>query len=69
MDIYKRGAEYAEKKGIIIADTKFEFGESDNGILLIDEVLTPDSSRFWPKRGIKLVCPHQVWISKLFVIT
>ena len=49
LDIYNRGVEHAEKCGIIIADTKFEFGESDGGILLIDEVLTPDSSRFWPK--------------------
>jgi len=49
IDIYKTGAELAEKKGIIIADTKFEFGMCDGDILLIDEVLTPDSSRFWPK--------------------
>ncbi len=49
LEIYKKGSEYAETKGIIIADTKFEFGEKDGGILLIDEVLTPDSSRFWPK--------------------
>lgn len=48
LDIYQRGAEYAETKGIIIADTKFEFGWRDEKILLIDEVLTPDSSRFWP---------------------
>ncbi len=48
--IYQRGAEIAEKKGIIIADTKFEFGWDENGdLILIDEVLTPDSSRFWPK--------------------
>jgi phosphoribosylaminoimidazole-succinocarboxamide synthase len=46
--IYNRAAEYAALKGIIIADTKFEFGLDDNGIILIDEVLTPDSSRFWP---------------------
>lgn len=46
--IYQRGSEYAEKRGIIIADTKFEFGIVDDGIILIDEVLTPDSSRFWP---------------------
>lgn len=49
LEIYRKGADYAETKGIIIADTKFEFGEIDGGILLIDEVLTPDSSRFWPK--------------------
>ncbi|MCX5716269.1 MAG: phosphoribosylaminoimidazolesuccinocarboxamide synthase [Candidatus Omnitrophica bacterium] len=47
--IYKKAADYADKKGIIIADTKFEFGMSGNDIILIDEVLTPDSSRFWPK--------------------
>lgn len=46
--IYKKGAELALEKGIIIADTKFEFGIYDNEIILIDEVLTPDSSRFWP---------------------
>ena len=47
--IYNRGAELAIEKGIIIADTKFEFGMSDGQLILIDEVLTPDSSRFWPK--------------------
>jgi len=47
--IYKKGAEFAGKKGIIIADTKFEFGILDDQLILIDEVLTPDSSRFWPK--------------------
>src|SRR5271157_1893434 len=48
IDIFQRGAAYALQRGIIIADTKFEFGEVDGHILLIDEVLTPDSSRFWP---------------------
>lgn len=47
--IYKKASEYAEKRGIIIADTKFEFGKIGEDIILIDEVLTPDSSRFWPK--------------------
>ncbi len=47
--IYKQGAEIADKKGIIIADTKFEFGIFKDQLILIDEVLTPDSSRFWPK--------------------
>ncbi len=47
--IYLKGAEKALEKGIIIADTKFEFGIVDDEIILIDEVLTPDSSRFWPK--------------------
>ncbi len=46
--IYQKGAKFALEKGIIIADTKFEFGFLDNEIILIDEILTPDSSRFWP---------------------
>jgi phosphoribosylaminoimidazole-succinocarboxamide synthase len=46
--IYTKAANYARQKGIIIADTKFEFGMTDQGITLADEVLTPDSSRFWP---------------------
>lgn len=46
--IYQKAAEYARTRGIIIADTKFEFGAADGKIYLIDEVLTPDSSRFWP---------------------
>jgi phosphoribosylaminoimidazole-succinocarboxamide synthase len=49
LDIYKRAADYALRKGIIIADTKFEFGVFEGKIILCDEVLTPDSSRFWPK--------------------
>ena len=48
LDIYSRGARYAESKGIIIADTKFEFGFVGDTLVLGDEVLTPDSSRFWP---------------------
>ncbi len=46
--IFQRGADYARQRGIIIADTKFEFGLLGDQLLLIDEVLTPDSSRFWP---------------------
>jgi phosphoribosylaminoimidazole-succinocarboxamide synthase len=46
--IYERGAAHAARKGIILADTKFEFGIVDDGVILIDEVLTPDSSRYWP---------------------
>jgi len=46
--VYKKAAGYARQRGIIIADTKFEFGRTDKGITLADEVLTPDSSRFWP---------------------
>ncbi len=48
LGIYSRAAEYALSRGIIIADTKFEFGLRDGQIIWIDEVLTPDSSRFWP---------------------
>jgi phosphoribosylaminoimidazole-succinocarboxamide synthase len=46
--IYTKAADYARQRGIIIADTKFEFGQTAQGITLADEVLTPDSSRFWP---------------------
>jgi len=46
--IYNKGSELAESKGIILADTKFEFGRDGDTLLLIDEILTPDSSRFWP---------------------
>jgi len=48
LKIYKIASEYARKRGIIIADTKFEFGKIGDDIMLVDEVLTPDSSRFWP---------------------
>ncbi len=47
--VYSRAVAHAETRGIIIADTKFEFGQKDGKLILIDEVLTPDSSRFWPK--------------------
>jgi phosphoribosylaminoimidazole-succinocarboxamide synthase len=54
IEIYSRAATIAEKKGIIIADTKMEFGIDDKGeLILIDELLTPDSSRFWPKDKYK----------------
>lgn len=49
LSIYKKGLEISAPKGIIIADTKFEFGKIDDELILIDEVLTPDSSRFWPQ--------------------
>lgn len=49
LEIYKKASEFAKTKGIIIADTKFEFGIYNDEIILIDEVLTPDSSRFWPE--------------------
>jgi phosphoribosylaminoimidazole-succinocarboxamide synthase len=48
LKIYKKAAAFARQRGIIIADTKFEFGRTAKGITLADEVLTPDSSRFWP---------------------
>jgi len=48
LEIYRRAAEYVSRRGIIVCDTKFEFGVIDGRIALVDEVLTPDSSRFWP---------------------
>lgn len=48
LDIYLRASHYAAERGVILADTKFEFGYADGELLLIDEVLTPDSSRYWP---------------------
>jgi phosphoribosylaminoimidazole-succinocarboxamide synthase len=49
LEIYSAGRDHAAHRGIIVADTKFEFGTVDGKLLLIDECLTPDSSRFWPK--------------------
>src|SRR5437016_4067051 len=49
--LYEEAAAYAAKRGIIIADTKFEFGMCNDELMLIDEILTPDSSRFWPMDG------------------
>lgn len=57
--IYRRGAELAESKGIIIADTKFEFGLRGDALILIDEILTPDSSRFWPREAYRPGVPQQ----------
>ena len=51
IDLYNRGLAHALSRGILIADTKFEFGLVDDELILIDEVLTPDSSRFWPVEG------------------
>ncbi|HKF55839.1 MAG TPA: phosphoribosylaminoimidazolesuccinocarboxamide synthase [Blastocatellia bacterium] len=59
LSIYSRAASYARDKGIIIADTKFEFGKFDGGIILIDEALTPDSSRFWPSKSYTPGQPQQ----------
>ncbi|HEY3770556.1 MAG TPA: phosphoribosylaminoimidazolesuccinocarboxamide synthase [Candidatus Angelobacter sp.] len=53
LQIYKTAADYALGRGIIIADTKFEFGHTSQGLILADEVLTPDSSRFWPAETYK----------------
>ena len=54
LSIYKKGADYAETQGLILADTKFEFGLVNGEITLIDEVLTPDSSRYWPRSGYRV---------------
>jgi phosphoribosylaminoimidazole-succinocarboxamide synthase len=51
IDLYRQAADYAATRGIILADTKFEFGLIDGQLTLVDEVLTPDSSRFWPADG------------------
>jgi phosphoribosylaminoimidazole-succinocarboxamide synthase len=51
LKIYREAARYAETRGIIICDTKFEFGLRDGELILVDEVLTPDSSRFWPREA------------------
>lgn len=53
LQIYSKAAAHAETRGIILADTKFEFGWHDGQLLLADEVLTPDSSRYWPRDGYK----------------
>jgi phosphoribosylaminoimidazole-succinocarboxamide synthase len=56
LKIYTKAHDYAKTKGIILADTKFEFGIHEGKIILIDEVLTPDSSRFWPADTYKVGC-------------
>jgi len=66
LEVYKAACKHAESKGIIIADTKFEFGEIDGKIILIDEILTPDSSRFWPKDSYKEGGPQKSY-DKQFV--
>jgi len=53
LSIYTKAAGYAETKGVILADTKFEFGLVDGKVTLVDEVLTPDSSRYWPRSGYR----------------
>jgi phosphoribosylaminoimidazole-succinocarboxamide synthase len=59
LGIYRKAAAYARQKGIIIADTKFEFGRTAAGITIADEVLTPDSSRFWPADKYRPGMPQQ----------
>ena len=54
LSIYRKAADYAETKGVILADTKFEFGLAGGALTLIDEVLTPDSSRYWPRSDYKV---------------
>ena len=49
LELYALGARHAEGRGVILADTKFEFGELDGELLVIDEMMTPDSSRYWPQ--------------------
>ena len=66
--LYEKAAEYALKKGIIIADTKFEFGVVDGKIILIDEVFTPDSSRFWNKEKYQPASRKKTLTNSLFVI-
>ncbi len=66
INIYSKAADYAAKKGVIIADTKFEFGLLNDKIILVDEVLTPDSSRFWPASDYEAGRP-QASFDKQFV--
>ncbi|UCC95679.1 MAG: phosphoribosylaminoimidazolesuccinocarboxamide synthase [Candidatus Omnitrophota bacterium] len=66
LSLYRKARQYAEQKGIIIADTKFEFGFDNEKLVLIDEVLTPDSSRFWPRSLYKPGGP-QASFDKQFV--
>jgi phosphoribosylaminoimidazole-succinocarboxamide synthase len=66
LEIYRRGAAYAETRGVIIADTKFEFGFVNGELVLGDEVLTPDSSRFWPAAEYRAGGPQQSY-DKQFV--
>ena len=58
LEIYQRGVEYARQRGIMIADTKFEWGQLDGRWILVDEALTPDSSRFWPAESYRTGISH-----------
>jgi phosphoribosylaminoimidazole-succinocarboxamide synthase len=59
LELYRRASEHAVSRGIIIADTKFEFGVKTGKVILVDEALTPDSSRFWPRDGYQPGRPQQ----------
>ncbi len=61
IQVYKKAADYAEKRGMIIADTKFEFGMIDKQVILIDEIFSPDSSRFWDKKTYKPGRPQEAF--------
>jgi phosphoribosylaminoimidazole-succinocarboxamide synthase len=61
IQVYKKASDYAEKRGMIIADTKFEFGMIDKQMILIDEIFSPDSSRFWDRRTYKPGRPQEAF--------
>jgi len=61
IQVYKKASDYAEKRGMIIADTKFEFGLIDKQVILIDEIFSPDSSRFWDKKIYKPGRPQEAF--------
>lgn len=66
LEIYERASKYLESRGFILSDTKFEFGLNQGKVILIDELLTPDSSRFWSKKDYR-PGHHQVYFDKQFV--
>jgi len=66
LEIYERASKYLESRGFILSDTKFEFGLDQGKVILIDELLTPDSSRFWSKKDYR-PGHHQVDFDKQFV--
>ncbi len=66
LELYRRASQWAEPRGIILADTKFEFGLADGELLLIDEVLTPDSSRFWRREDYEPGRPQKSYDKQFF---
>jgi phosphoribosylaminoimidazole-succinocarboxamide synthase len=66
LTLYRFGTDYADSRGALLADTKFEFGRIDGKIVLADEALTPDSSRYWPREGYAVGRSQQSW-DKQFV--